>query len=114
MSEVDDKDFKDLKDGDFVEIFSTKLNLWLLYEVVSDYGILHWDENATHYGYELELVKSALEEKIAEAHPFLFDGRRLVITEEMPKKYWRYNQTAKVLYGGRKRLEEEFDDEIPF
>lgn len=114
MSEVDDKDFQDLKDGDFIEIFSTKLNMWLIYEVVSDYGIQSWDENVTHYGYELDLVANALEEKILEAHPFLLDGRRLIVTEDMPKKYWRYNKTAKVLYGGRKRSHEEFDDELPF
>lgn len=87
--------------------------MWLLYEIVSDYGICNWDENATHYGYELELVKESVEEKILEAHPFLYDGRRLIITEEMPSKYWKYNNTAKVLYGGRKRIDQP-DDELDF
>lgn len=102
-----EKTFSQLQDGDFIEVYSTKLEMWLLCEIVTNYGICHWDENVTHYGYELELVKEAMEDKILKSHPFLNDGRRLIITEEMPNKYWKYNNTAKVLYGGRERTEPE-------
>ena len=103
------KNFQELKDGDFIEVYSTKMDVWLLYEVVSGYGIVTWDENVTNYGFELELVKESLEDRILANYPSLGDGRRIVISEEIPSKYWRFNTTAKVLYGGRKRAENEFD-----
>lgn len=109
---METKNFQELEDGDFIEVYSTKMDLWLLYQVVTDYGIVTWDENATHYGYELELVKESLEDRILANYPSLGDGRRIVISEEIPSKYWKYNHTAKVLYGGRKRSEEH--DELDF
>ena len=97
-----EKDFKTLQTGDFIEIYVKKFDKWVLCEVVTNYGIVHWDENNSHWGYDVEVVKEQLEEQLASEYHFLL-GQRLYITEETGNKWWRYCNNAKVLYGGRKR-----------
>jgi len=108
---LEDKDFKDYKSGDFLEVFNPKFKVWVLCQIVTNYGILKSGDEFK-WGYEVEVIKEELDEKLKKKY-HIHDGN-WVITEDMSSKWWREAPpAAKVLYGGRKPRYER-DDDFPF
>ncbi len=86
--------------GDFIEVFNPKLNIWVLCEIVTNYGMVSRDSDGFRGGYQLKIIKEDLEQKIAEAY-HIHEGE-WVLTEDIGRKWWREAPpAAKVLYGGK-------------
>lgn len=108
-----DKDFKDYQAGDFIEVFNPKFKLWVLCQIVTNYGMIKSGDEYK-WGYEIEIIKEDLEKKINKKYKM--GSATWVITEDMGSKWYREAPpAAKVLYSGRKpRREEPEDDDLPF
>ena len=105
--EVADKDFQKFKAGDFMEVFNPKFNIWVLCEIVTNYGMVRTGDGFK-WGYELQVIKEELDDKLREAYS-IYEDSNWTITEDMSQKYWREAPPAvKVLYGGRKRRADSF------
>lgn len=94
-----DKDFSEFQEGDFIEIFNPQFKIWVLCEVVTNYGILKQGDEYK-WGYTIMVVKEELNDTLKEAYNVYED--RWSITEDMSSKWWREAPpAAKVLYGQR-------------
>lgn len=92
-----DRDFNTFKAGEFLEVFNPKFNIWVLCEIVTNYGILR-SEQEYKWGYEVRVLQEKLDAKLQE-HYGIYEAT-WVITEDMSRKWWREAPpAAKVLYG---------------
>jgi len=109
---MDARDFKDYKSGEFLEVFNPKFKIWVLCQIVTNYGIIKQGDEYK-WGYKLEVIREDLAKKLSKKYKIDIDSP-WCITEDISTKWWREAPpAAKVLYGGRKPRTEVPDD-YPF
>ena len=92
-----DRDFNSFKEGEFLEVFNPKFKIWVLCQIVTNYGMVRSGEGF-QWGYEVEVLQEKLDEKLKD-HYGIYEST-WVITEDMSRKWWREAPpAARVLYG---------------